>query len=52
MIAGEKFAGIRGGRDGCSSEVWVEGSSEFINAAILVSSDAVGVGSMSVVLLV
>lgn len=48
-IAGENFGEKRGGREGWSSSVCVEKSSEVIKAAILVSSAGVGVGSMSAV---
>lgn len=46
-MAAENLGEGRGGREGWSSEACVEGSSEFIRAAILVSSEGVGAGSMS-----
>lgn len=48
-IRGENLGEGRGGREGWSSEACVEGSSEVIRAAILVSSAGVGAGSMSAV---
>lgn len=46
-IAGENVGEGMGGRDGCSLEACVEGSSEVIKAVIFVSSEGVGADSMS-----
>lgn len=48
-MAGENSGEGRDGREGWGSEACVEESSEVIRAAILVSSEGVGAGSMSAV---